>query len=152
HDTFLVGRAPAAHFSLPDDPYFSRMHFLIEVNPPRCRLLDLESRNKTYVNGRVAETVELADGDEIRAGQTVLRVRIEGPTAPAGRQQPGAVLAETRPLPGAATPVRPVALTAGSPERPPTLPGYRVERRLGGGGMGVVWLAQREADGCRVAV
>ena len=36
HDTFLVGRSKDAHFQLSyDDPYFSRRHFLVEVNPPR---------------------------------------------------------------------------------------------------------------------
>ena len=35
HDTFLVGRSKHAHFCLPEkDPYFSRHHFVIEVNPP----------------------------------------------------------------------------------------------------------------------
>ena len=45
HDVFLVGRSPTAHCRFPeDDPYFSRFHFLIEVNPPRCRLTDMSSR------------------------------------------------------------------------------------------------------------
>src|SRR5262249_32726719 len=76
HDVFLVGRSPDAHLSLPDDPYFSRAHLLIEVNPPLCRLTDLGSRNGTLVNGRRAETVELKDGDEVRCGQTAFRVTV----------------------------------------------------------------------------
>src|SRR5436190_12441975 len=65
-DSFLVGRSKYAHFALPrDDPYFSRKHFLVEVNPPRCRLLDLKSRNGTWVNGRRVQAAELNDGDEI---------------------------------------------------------------------------------------
>src|SRR5262245_57403395 len=57
HDSFLVGRSKDAHFQLSyDDPYFSRRHFLIEVNPPRCRLLDLGSRNGTHVNGLRVQT------------------------------------------------------------------------------------------------
>lgn len=37
HDTFLVGRSKKAHFRLPErDEYFSRLHFLVEVNPPRA--------------------------------------------------------------------------------------------------------------------
>src|SRR5271167_4521173 len=45
-DTFLVGRTKDAHLQLSyDDPYFSRRHFLVEVNPPRCRVIDLNSRN-----------------------------------------------------------------------------------------------------------
>src|SRR5437588_849416 len=39
HDTFLVGRAPAAHFRLPrEDRYFSRFHFLVECNAPASPL------------------------------------------------------------------------------------------------------------------
>jgi len=35
HDTFLVGRSRHAHFQLPEkDRYFSRVHFMMEVNPP----------------------------------------------------------------------------------------------------------------------
>jgi pSer/pThr/pTyr-binding forkhead associated (FHA) protein len=46
HDTFLVGRSKDAHFQLTyDDPYFSRRHFLVEVNPPRVRVFDLNSHN-----------------------------------------------------------------------------------------------------------
>ena len=64
HDTFLVGRSSDAHFRLSsDDPYFSRRHFLVEVNPPRCRVLDLNSRNGTRVNGQRVQTAEVNDGD-----------------------------------------------------------------------------------------
>jgi len=73
HDTFLVGRSVEAHFSLPDDPYFSRVHFLLEVNPPLCRVTDLNSRNKTFVNQRPVKEIDLHNGDRIRAGRTVFR-------------------------------------------------------------------------------
>src|SRR5262245_30596488 len=89
HDVFLVGRSPNAHCRFPeDDPFFSRVHFLVEVNPPRCRLTDMGSRNGTFVNGRKVEVVDLADGDEIRAGHTRIQVRVEPtfelPATPAG--------------------------------------------------------------------
>src|SRR5262249_23609804 len=77
HDTFLVGRSRRAHLRLPaKDMYFSRVHFLVEINPPQCRLLDLGSRNGTYVNGQRVETVDLADGDQIKAGHTVFRLTL----------------------------------------------------------------------------
>src|SRR4051812_39012010 len=84
HDVFLVGRSQQAHFRLPKvDPYFSRVHFVVEVNPPACRLTDMNSRNGTKVNGRRVTTADLADGDEIKAGHTFLRVAIEaGPPDP----------------------------------------------------------------------
>src|SRR4051812_10955550 len=77
HATFLVGRSPQAHFSLPQkDPYVSRLHLLVEVNPPLCRARDMGGVNGTVVNGvRVAEA-DLKDGDRITIGQTELLVRV----------------------------------------------------------------------------
>ena len=78
HDNFIVGRGKQAHFRLPqDDRYFSRMHFLLEVNPPHCRLLDLGSRNGTRVNGQLVQTADLKNGDLIAAGKTRIQVVIE---------------------------------------------------------------------------
>src|SRR3954453_714719 len=77
HDTFLVGRSRHAHFQLPiKDRYFSRVHFMVEVNPPQCRLMDMGSHNGTYVNDQKVRTIELHDGDKIQAGRTVLRVAV----------------------------------------------------------------------------
>jgi len=77
HDTFLVGRSPAAHFRLPKkDEYFSRLHFLVEVNPPQCRLIDMGSTNGTLVNGSKVTATDLHDGDLIQGGQTTLRVSV----------------------------------------------------------------------------
>jgi serine/threonine-protein kinase len=84
HDTFLVGRSKRAHFRLPSkDRYFSRIHFLVEVNPPHCRLMDMSSSNGTFVNGRRVERTDLHDGDQIRAGQTILQVAVT--ETPGGR-------------------------------------------------------------------
>ena len=95
HDTFLVGRSKRAHFRLPSkDRYFSRIHFLVEVNPPHCRLMDMSSSNGTYVNGKRVERTDLRDGDLIRAGQTVLQVAV---TADAGRSDEHRVVPPTLP-------------------------------------------------------
>src|SRR6185295_10476629 len=73
HDTFLVGRSKHAHFRLPHkDRFFSRIHFLMEMNPPRCRLVDMGSRNGTFVNGKKVAAADLRDGDIISAGHTVM--------------------------------------------------------------------------------
>src|SRR3954471_1434070 len=78
HDNFIVGRAKFAHFRLPlKDKYFSRVHFLVEVNPPECRLMDMGSTNGTRVNGRKVQTADLRDGDLIKAGKTVLSISME---------------------------------------------------------------------------
>jgi serine/threonine-protein kinase len=75
-ETFLLGRSTVAHCSLPDDEYLSRNHFMIEVNPPVCRLVDLSSHNGTKVNGERVEVVDLKDGDRIEVGATCLLVAI----------------------------------------------------------------------------
>jgi len=73
HDTFLVGRSKRAHFRLATkDKYFSRIHFMVEVNPPHCRLMDMGSRNGTYVNDQKVSRADLRAGDRIRAGRTIL--------------------------------------------------------------------------------
>ena len=102
HDVFLVGRSPNAHCRLPeDDPYFSRVHFMIEVNPPRCRVTDMGSRNGTFVNGRPVRMFDLHDGDEIRAGHTVMNVQVEKVTddrpRPADDDGAGATKADIAP-------------------------------------------------------
>src|SRR5262249_434957 len=87
HDTFIVGRSKQAHFRLPTkDKFFSRLHFLIEVNPPQCRLMDLGSRNGTYVNAQTVHMADINDGEVIRAGHPRLRVSVEA--APVSGQIP----------------------------------------------------------------
>ncbi|MGL4555526.1 MAG: FHA domain-containing protein, partial [Gemmataceae bacterium] len=80
HDTFLVGRSRQAHFCIgQEDRYFSRVHFMIETNPPAARLVDMGSHNGTHLNGRrVAEASALAEGDRIQAGHTILLVSMPG--------------------------------------------------------------------------
>jgi serine/threonine-protein kinase len=135
HQTFLVGRSKRCHFQLPkDDKYFSRVHFMIEVNPPRLGLTDMNSRNKTYVNGTAVSQVELHDGDLIKAGRTVIQVTVaEAVPAPApAPTRPDRVVAPTMPLPDvipAAVPVEPSHVPLrpewfdGSPQTPKTAAG-----------------------------
>lgn len=77
HDTFIVGRSRFVHCSMPEDSALSRDHFLIEINPPRCEIRDLGSTNGTFVNERRVERVRLNSGDEIAAGQSLFRVRVD---------------------------------------------------------------------------
>lgn len=94
--TCIVGKVDDCHPRLPldkDHHTISRHHCLLDINPPDIRVRDFGSLNGTHVNGHVigrrdrGETPaegaqvrfpehDLKDGDEIRLGKTVLRVRI----------------------------------------------------------------------------
>ena len=92
HDTFVVGRGSYANFRLPKkDPYFSRAHFIIEVNPPLCRIMDLSSSNGTYLNGQRITELDLKDGDRIRGGDTEFLIRFAEPQDAAAEPQDAAV-------------------------------------------------------------
>lgn len=161
HDTFVFGRAPDCHCSVPDDRYISARHFLVEVNPPDAVIRDLGSKNGTRVNGVVSGqrargeaqdaaaarslVVALKDGDRIKAGVSEFQVSIR------------------RPQPAAAPAVEPVVKPAAKPGLVtgffaavaknigagplPAIPGFRVEKKLKEGGMGQVLLAKRQEDG-----
>ena len=142
-DTFLVGRCPECHFQLSyDDPYFSRRHFLIEVNAPRCRVIDLNSRNGIRVNGQHVLSAELNHGDEVQAGQSVFQLSMTA--------SPGDV--PTTADPARWTPPAHLIEPADLPRALPDVPGYVLEKELGRCGMGIVYRAKRESDGKRVAI
>jgi serine/threonine-protein kinase len=113
-DRFLVGRSRLAHFRLSGskDRYFSRIHFLVEINPPLCRVVHMASRNGTFVNGQQVQAADLRHGDEIRAGRTVLRVavhadptRSERPRKSANKLVPREEPAESSTSPAPAAPI-----------------------------------------------
>jgi serine/threonine-protein kinase len=114
HDVFLVGRSRRAHFRLPEgDDFFSRIHFLVEINPPHCHLLDMGSKNGTRLNGRPVSSADLRDGDLIQAGTTVLRVSVK-----AG-EQPSSLVLSAAPSPTVAKTPAPPSLPIPPPTRLP---------------------------------
>jgi serine/threonine-protein kinase len=146
HDTFIVGRSKRAHFRLPaKDRYFSRIHFMVEVNPPHCRLLDLGSRNGTHLNGTRVGSANLRNGDQIIAGHTILHVRLDESAS------------DKSPLPKTTPERRSPAAASAVPSPPDSdsrrpVPGYEIVGELGHGTMGVVCLARRAPDGMPVAL
>jgi eukaryotic-like serine/threonine-protein kinase len=141
HDAFLVGRSPEVQFRLPlRDKTLSRAHFLIEVNPPSCRLMDMASTNGVRVNGKRVHTVDLCHGDQIQAGRTVLAFAVEDNKEPEILGAPGSTTTD------------PADVRTEDWPQVPSFPGFQIERTLGEGGMGVVYLVRREADQTAVAL
>lgn len=163
--TCIVGRAVDCSPRVPDDSdhrTISRHHCLLDINPPDIRVRDFGSLNGTYVNGvkigqrEAGQAPEEADhrnfpeydlrtGDEIALGGTVLRVHIDAPEP----ETPGPALVPSDPgevvrrLVGQAAAGEP-ALAA--------LADYRLERELGRGGMGAVFLARHRVTGTPIAI
>ena len=89
----MIGRAVESTFPLhgrPEDWLVSRRHCVIGVGARGVAVRDLESRNGTFVNGvrlgfppgeggngSAGLRAPLRDGDQIRVGTSLLRVRIE---------------------------------------------------------------------------
>ena len=73
--TSRIGRSEESEIVLLD-PGVSRAHAIIEVAGGKALVRDLGSTNGTFLNGRRVETGSLRDGDELRFGNT--RMRVEG--------------------------------------------------------------------------
>jgi serine/threonine protein kinase len=68
-----LGRSASASYAF-DDPLLSRKHCAVEVRNELCRIVDLQSRNGTYVNGQRVGAVLLQTGDRIKIGNMIMEV------------------------------------------------------------------------------
>ena len=170
HDSFLIGRSRDAHLFLPDDRYFSRNHCLLEINPPRSFLRDLNSTNGTFVNGRRVMHASLNDGDRIQCGETVLVVEVttsesndlSETTQDAMPRRPVLVMVEClhcgrREQAQANAPDERLTFLCEDcrielKRSPQTIPGYDTVKLLGRGGMGSVVLGREQRTGRAVAI
>ena len=109
---------------------------------------DLGSRYGIVVNGKKVQSARLAEGDTILLGSR--RIRIEDPARPAPAEAAPAPAADAAaPAPAApptaepdAAPKKPLP-RPGSAALPKQIGGYRIDRLLGKGGMGTVFLAEQ---------
>lgn len=160
HETFVVGRSSQVQFPVPDDGFLSRNHFLIEFNPPVCFLRDLGSTNGTKVNGTRVDAVRLRDGDAITAGESAFVVRVEDTASEGGPKIQCLGCGKLAP-PDLAVSARPGEdaiswlcddCIAHRRRYPTTGSEYLIEKRIGGGGMGEVFLARHLPTNQPVAI
>lgn len=70
----VVGRSPSSDIVV-DEPFVSAAHARFTLQGPALVLEDLGSTNGTMVNGHlIDQPVTLRDGDEVQAGDTIMRV------------------------------------------------------------------------------
>lgn len=92
-----IGRTEWADHSFPGDGRMSGVHFSLENDGIACYVNDLGSSNGTYVNGqRINDRTLIQEGDEVRAGQTIFTVHVEG-AAPSDFESPAAPAAAAMP-------------------------------------------------------
>jgi transcriptional regulator with GAF, ATPase, and Fis domain len=94
-----IGREPSNHISLLDS-LVSRQHCVVRKDGNSFRLVDLESRNNTFVSGVPVRERVLVAGDQIRVGNSLLVFQAaagDSSTANFGLQL------DATPAPGAAT-------------------------------------------------
>ncbi len=81
-DIIKIGRLSSAHLCL-DDEKVSRIHSVIEVAPDgSLSITDMGSIEGTFVNGKRVNKGTLAFGDEVKVGNTTIKVEAAG-AAPA---------------------------------------------------------------------
>jgi hypothetical protein len=126
--TLLVGRAAGrAQFALPEDTFMSGVHFAVECGASGCRVQDRKSSNGTFLNGARVMEAMLANGDEIKGGQTIFAVKILADAKLASLMPPQEIVPPpaSTPLPRAAEPAplaSPPAKAAPQPPLPPRAP------------------------------
>lgn len=59
------------------DPYISRLHFMLEMAPPRAYFKSLDVTNPSRINDVYVDEAELCDGDIIEVGYTRIKVSLQ---------------------------------------------------------------------------
>jgi pSer/pThr/pTyr-binding forkhead associated (FHA) protein len=131
--SLTFGRAAGrAQFALPHDTFMSGVHFAVECGPQGCRIQDRKSSNGTFLNGARIQDAMLANGDEIKSGQTIFAVRIVADAKLASLMTPqeAGPPSAHQPGPGAGEVARPLAPESRQPVAEPALPPVPPAARL----------------------
>ncbi|HXG94237.1 MAG TPA: FHA domain-containing protein [Blastocatellia bacterium] len=87
----VIGRDPSQCQIVLENPMVSKRHAMIEVNNHQATIIDLDSRNGTFVNGVQIKRRDLRDGDTVSfgpGGQVALTFRIAEGAQPAELTNP----------------------------------------------------------------
>ena len=76
-DMTVIGRRRSCDFRIPVESV-SRRHCQLTIDHDKLMILDLDSRNGTFVNGKKVQQQQLKAGDIIKIGPVVLGLRING--------------------------------------------------------------------------
>lgn len=119
-DVIKVGKLSSSHLRL-DDPNVSRIHAVVErASDGSFSVIDLGSATGTFVNGEKVTKSALEAGDELRFGDTLIRVDIVSATDKASQLDEAGVAAAGQP--GAE--VQTITLDDGTQVEPYTLQGH----------------------------
>jgi len=163
-DICIIGREADCHPKLPDDDAHlgvSRHHCFLDINPPEITVRDFGSLNGTYLNGiKIGQRDEemspadsqnqsfleheLEDSDHLLIGETIFLVKIESPALPDPE------LDRTTEIDNPASFFK--VMAGFGEDGLPCIPGYRIIKELGRGGMGAVYFAKNERSGAQVAL
>ena len=142
----VVGRSTKCDLSLPEARGLSRYHCRLVLDGGSFFLEDLGSRNQSLLNDRPVTREEIRVGDRIRLGTVRIRVEDLRPDEPTEEMlQPclhcGHLFPRRKDVcPRCSTPVRERGRSRMIGEHAFT--GYRLIRRIGSGGMGIVFEAE----------
>lgn len=166
YDVLLLGRSGRCHCCIGDDLECSRVHLLVEINPPHCNVRDLGSKNGTFVNDNRTIEASIGPGDVVRIGQTRFSIALTQPSPeqavattgdPPGQNQNGG-RAEYNQCArcGSSMAASPISVCPDCQEEMreigEELPGFRIIRQIHAGGMGTIHLAEETRTARQVAV
>ncbi|MFO0582958.1 MAG: FHA domain-containing protein [Anaeromyxobacter sp.] len=105
----VLGRSPESHLQI-GDPWISSMHAMFERRGPEVWVIDLESRNGTFLADERVNEAKVPDGALLRFGKTEVRFAavsswepvkkpVATPAPPRDREVRGTIKAEPAPRP-----------------------------------------------------
>jgi len=158
--TLVVGSDPARVGYVVEGAGVADLHCAIgRAKAGGWAVKDLGSKAGTYLNGARVEVAKLAAGDELRMGEVVLRVtdpaQMPDRTGASGAASASRSPFETAALPMSEPPTPELQTDLSSPMASASLrqlTGFRIEKRIGRGGMGDVYLAVQTSLDRRVAL